>query len=149
MAQPAQPFAPAAVIPGRTLGIVAMILSIVGIGIAGIVLGIIGMVKSKKAGHKNGFALAGIIIGIVSTVIVSGALVAITLVSYNGITARANADLACSKLGTSSGTVIVGSQTYSCSGSNATEVDSSSSDTTVDSSSSDGTVDSTSTTSNN
>lgn len=62
----AQPHAPGAVAPaenpGKTLGLVGFILSFffppVGLG-----LSIGGLVKSKKAGHPNGLALAGIIIG--------------------------------------------------------------------------------------
>ncbi len=56
--------------PGKVLGIVSFILSLVGGGIVSIVLGIIAMVQSKKAGRKNGFALASIIIGAVSVVVV-------------------------------------------------------------------------------
>ncbi|MGZ0711222.1 DUF4190 domain-containing protein (plasmid) [Coraliomargarita sp. W4R53] len=48
-------------VPGKTLGIVAFILSFFMQFIA-LILGIIAMVQSKKAGAKNGFALAAIII---------------------------------------------------------------------------------------
>lgn len=50
--------------PGKTLGIVGFILSLIPfITIAGLIVSIIAFVKSRKAGMGNGFALAGIIIG--------------------------------------------------------------------------------------
>lgn len=61
--------APAAANPGKGLGIASLIVSLVGAGLVGLILGIVGMNKSKKAGQKNGFALAGIIIGAVNIVV--------------------------------------------------------------------------------
>lgn len=56
--------------PGKTLGIVGLICSIImPISLIGLILSIVAMVKSKKAGMSNGFALAGIIIGALFTVI--------------------------------------------------------------------------------
>lgn len=57
--------------PGKTMGIVSFVLSLVGIGLVGLILGIIAKKKSKTAGQGNGFALAGIIIGIVNIVVVA------------------------------------------------------------------------------
>lgn len=62
------PAAPGAPIPGRTMGIVAFILSFF-MQVVALVLGIIALVQSKKAGQKNGFALAAIIISIALMVI--------------------------------------------------------------------------------
>lgn len=57
--------APGAENPGKTLGIVGLILSILGCtALIGIVVSIIGLVKSRKAGMGNGVAWAGIIIGV-------------------------------------------------------------------------------------
>ena len=90
------PAAPAAV-PGRTLGIVAFVLSLIfflGISVLlGLILGIVALVQSKKAGHKNGFALAAIIIS--SILIVVGFIVTIVLVATFG---AAFAEV-CSQLG--------------------------------------------------
>jgi hypothetical protein len=61
-------------VPGRTLGIVGLILAFVASPI-GLVLSIIAMVQSKKAGAKNGFALAGIIIGVLGTIIIIAAII--------------------------------------------------------------------------
>lgn len=65
----AAPVAPAAVDPGHGLGIASLILSILGVGLVGIILGAVAMKKSRDAGHKNGIAIAGIIVGAVSVVI--------------------------------------------------------------------------------
>ncbi|HEY5788896.1 MAG TPA: DUF4190 domain-containing protein [Microlunatus sp.] len=67
--------------PGRTMGIVGLVLSIVGFfcgvgAIAGIIVSAIALNKSKAAGFKNNLALAGLIIGIVSLVL--GVIVGIT-----------------------------------------------------------------------
>lgn len=51
--------------PGRVLGIVGFVLSFVfPLDIAGLVVCIVALVQSKRAGHKNGFALAGLIISL-------------------------------------------------------------------------------------
>ncbi|WP_454042958.1 DUF4190 domain-containing protein [Cellulosimicrobium sp. Marseille-Q8652] len=51
--------------PGKTLGIVGFILSFLGcLSIVGIILSIVALNKSKKAGYGNGLAIAGIIVGI-------------------------------------------------------------------------------------
>ncbi|MFE4465003.1 DUF4190 domain-containing protein [Oerskovia sp. NPDC056781] len=52
--------------PGKTLGIVGLVLSILGCtSLIGLILSIVALSKSKKAGYKNGIALAGIIVGAV------------------------------------------------------------------------------------
>jgi len=66
---PAQYGAPAgAPVPGKTLGIVAFILSFF-VQLIALILGIIALVQSRKAGVKNGWALAAIIISVVLMVI--------------------------------------------------------------------------------
>jgi hypothetical protein len=52
--------------PGRTLGIVGFILAIL-IAPVGLIISIVAFVKSRKAKMGNGFALAGIIIGVLFT----------------------------------------------------------------------------------
>lgn len=54
--------------PGRTLGIVGFILAIL-IAPVGLIISIIAYVKSRKARMGNGFALAGIIIGALFTIL--------------------------------------------------------------------------------
>ena len=61
--------APNAPIPGRTMGIVAFVLSFF-LQLVALVLGIVALVQSRKAGHKNGFALAAIIISVVLGIII-------------------------------------------------------------------------------
>jgi hypothetical protein len=63
---------PAVTNPGHTLGIVSLILSLLGVGLIGLILGIVGLKKSKSAGHGNGLALAGIIIGGINIVVIVG-----------------------------------------------------------------------------
>lgn len=76
-APPAPYGAPAnAPVPGRTLGIVALVVAIF-FNVIGLILGIVALVQSRKAGHKNGFAVAAIIVGAVLTVI--GIIVGILL----------------------------------------------------------------------
>lgn len=65
---------PSATIPGRTMGIIAFILSFF-VQLIALILGIVALVQSRKAGHKNGFALAAIIIS--SVLIVLGIIFAI------------------------------------------------------------------------
>lgn len=59
---------PPPTVPGKTLGIVAFVVSFFA-NFVGLILGIVALVQSKKAGHKNGFAVAAIIIGSVSIVL--------------------------------------------------------------------------------
>lgn len=80
----AQPAAatPAAADPGKTLGIVGFVMSILGFGLISLVMSIIAKSQSKKAGFSNGFALAGIIISAVTTVL--GIILFATLMMAGG-----------------------------------------------------------------
>jgi hypothetical protein len=53
--------------PGKTLGIVGLVLAFVA-NIVGLIVSIVALRKSKKAGFKNGFAVAGIIISLISII---------------------------------------------------------------------------------
>jgi hypothetical protein len=55
-------------VPGKTLGIVAFVLSFF-TGLIALILGIVALVQSKKAGHSNGWALAAIIISAIGLII--------------------------------------------------------------------------------
>ncbi|AZS43342.1 DUF4190 domain-containing protein [Microbacterium oleivorans] len=56
--------------PGRTMGIVALILAIIPFTqLIGLILGIVALVQSRKAGAKNGLALAAIIVSIVLMIV--------------------------------------------------------------------------------
>lgn len=76
------------------------------VNIVGLVLCIVAMRQSKRAGQKNGFALAGMIISLAGIVIVVGiiAFIAPTLIA---------AGQECARLG--NGTHIVGNSVYTCS----------------------------------
>jgi len=76
-APPAPYGAPAnAPVPGKTLGIVALVVAIF-FNVIGLILGIVALVQSRKAGVKNGPAVAAIIVGAVLTVI--GIIIAIVV----------------------------------------------------------------------
>lgn len=92
--------------PGRTLGIVGFVLSFIWVvDIAGLVISIIAMVKSRRVGQKNGFALAGIIISIAG-ILVWGSVVAVAVPSL------VHAGQMCAQLG--NGVHVVGNTTYTC-----------------------------------
>ena len=54
--------------PGRTLGIIGLVLSFF-TAVIGLIISIVALRKSKKAGFKNTPALIGIIVGVLSTVV--------------------------------------------------------------------------------
>lgn len=59
--------APAGVdFPGKTLGIVGLVLAIVA-NVIGLIISAIALNQSKKAGYKNTPALAGVIVGAILT----------------------------------------------------------------------------------
>lgn len=66
-AAPGQP-TPQAEDPGRTLGIVGLILAFLA-ALVGMIISIVAFRKSKAAGYKNNLALAGIIVGAVITLV--------------------------------------------------------------------------------
>ncbi|MBM7471901.1 DUF4190 domain-containing protein [Subtercola frigoramans] len=103
---PSQAFSAAPQNPGRVLGIVGFVLSFFFfLNIAGLVLSIIGLVKSRRARLRNGLAVAGIIIasvGIIITIVVGGFTVPLLV----------DAGQTCTRLGT--GVHHVGNATYTC-----------------------------------
>ncbi|WP_427017701.1 DUF4190 domain-containing protein [Pseudarthrobacter sp. P1] len=54
--------------PGKTMGIIALVLPFVGFGLVGLILGLVAMSKSKKAGFKNTPALIGVIVSILAII---------------------------------------------------------------------------------
>lgn len=54
--------------PGKTLGIVGLVLSIVA-SFIGLIISIVAFNQSKKAGFSNGVAKAGIIVGVITTLL--------------------------------------------------------------------------------
>ncbi|MBQ7416075.1 MAG: hypothetical protein IJW14_03435 [Oscillospiraceae bacterium] len=82
------PYQQAAPVPGKGLGIAGMILGIISLvfcccteyisipcAVVGLILSIIGLSSAKKAGMKNGCAVAGIVCSAISLVLVTIALV--------------------------------------------------------------------------
>ncbi|CAN5339541.1 hypothetical protein BH09ACT6_BH09ACT6_08470 [soil metagenome] len=70
--------APEASVPGKTLGIVALVVAIF-FNIIGLILGIVALVQSRRVGAKNGPAVAAIIVGAVLFVL--GIVIAIVVVA--------------------------------------------------------------------
>ncbi|MDQ0733541.1 DUF4190 domain-containing protein [Arthrobacter agilis] len=93
--------------PGRTLGIVGFILAIL-IAPVGLVVSIIAFVQSRKAKMGNGFALAGIIIGAVFTIL--GAILIAVIASFAADLGQQLID-ACSGLPSGSPVTIQGQPT--------------------------------------
>lgn len=58
---------PAVVDPGRTLGIVGLVLACCA-GALGLIVSIVAHARSRRAGFRNGPALAGIVVGSIATV---------------------------------------------------------------------------------
>jgi len=88
------------------MGIVGLVLSFLGcLSIGGLIVSIIAYNKSKKAGYKNGIALAGIIVGAIMLVI--SIVVAIII----GVTTSAVLEK-CAELGP--GTHFEDGVTYTC-----------------------------------
>lgn len=77
------------------------------VALVGLILSIVALVKSRKAGQSNGIALAGIIVG---AVVVIGSAIAIAL----GIAGLIDIAQTCSDLG--DGTHYVNGRTYTCAG---------------------------------
>jgi uncharacterized membrane protein len=99
--------------PGKTLGIVALIASFF-ISLLGLILGIVALNQSKKAGFTNGPAKAAIILSIIFMVL---GVIAIILVFALGGTlfgaAMQNLAEVCAELG--AGEHTVDGVTYTCS----------------------------------
>ncbi|WP_083260037.1 DUF4190 domain-containing protein [Cellulosimicrobium cellulans] len=74
--------------PGKTMGIIGLVLSFLGcLSIVGIILSIVALNKSKKAGYGNGIAVAGIIVG---AIVLIGSII-FGVVFWQGVQAVAEA----------------------------------------------------------
>ena len=92
--------------PGRTLGIVGFALSLVVVAnLVGLILSIVGLMRSRRVGRSNGFAVAGIVISAVGVTITT-VLLAIV------ISTLVNAAQMCASLG--DGVHHVNGSTYTC-----------------------------------
>ncbi|GAA1692454.1 hypothetical protein GCM10009808_06970 [Microbacterium sediminicola] len=92
--------------PHRAIGIVGFVLSFVAVlNLVGLVLCIVGLVKSRRAGFLNRFALAGVIVAAVGLVFMA-VVIAFTLPPI------LEATMICARLG--DGVHLVGDKTYGC-----------------------------------
>lgn len=92
--------------PGKVLGIISIVTAVLGMGLVGLVLGIIGLKKSKKVGMGNGLAVAGIVLSIVS-IVIGIALIAVLALGATKLVQK------CQQLGP--GTHYENGVTYTCS----------------------------------
>jgi hypothetical protein len=90
--------------PARTLGVVGLVLAIFA-NVIGLVVSIVAFTKSKRAGFKNGAALAGIVIGAITT------LGVLSVAIVGGVAAKSLVDT-CKDLGP--GQHVVDGVTYTC-----------------------------------
>lgn len=105
--------APVAVDPGKTMGIVAFVLAFIPpLQIVGLVLGIVALVQSKKAGLKNGLALAAIIIS--GVLLLLGILALVAFLAWFGSTGGELVDQINACLDDPSGSVSFNGITMSC-----------------------------------
>lgn len=102
---------PTGTVPGKTLGIVALVVAIF-FNVIGLILGIVALVQSKKAGHKNGPALAAIIVGAV--LFVAGIIITILVISWFATTGASLVDQVNACLDDPSGSVVYQGVTMSC-----------------------------------
>jgi hypothetical protein len=79
------------------MGIVALVLSILPFQLIGIILGFVALGQSKRAGQKNGFAVAAIIVGMVLMALSVIAIITIIVAAVVGGVALFNE--ACAELG--------------------------------------------------
>ena len=77
------PAAPGAVVPGKTLGIVGLVLAFV-FAVAGLIVSLIARSQSKAAGVKNTPATVGIVLSIIFIVIYIIYFVIIGIAAANG-----------------------------------------------------------------
>ncbi|MFC6356128.1 DUF4190 domain-containing protein [Luethyella okanaganae] len=77
--------APAAQAPWNVLSIVGFVLSLIGFNVVAVILGFIGLSQVKKSGERGrGFALAAVIIGLLSIVVfVIVMIVAVVIAASN------------------------------------------------------------------
>lgn len=110
--QPQQPVpyqngypAPAQQDPGKVMGILSIVFPFVFLGLVGLILGIIGLNKSKKAGFKNTPAVIGIVLSVLAIIgsIILGVVLFIALQHVLQV---------CQELGP--GTHVRGGVTYTC-----------------------------------
>jgi hypothetical protein len=86
--QVAQPLQPAHD-PGKVFSILGLVFAFIALQLPGLILSIIGLKKSKKAGFPTTLAVVGIILNILFMVITIGVIAAISFTAYNGIQQRA------------------------------------------------------------
>lgn len=77
--------------PWNVLSIVGFVLSLVGFNVIAVILGFIGLSQVKKTGQRGrGFAIAAIIIGLLSLIIFIIVIIAVTIAAASGAIVTTN-----------------------------------------------------------
>jgi len=100
--QPIQPMAPTQPIeqdPGKTMGIIGLILAFVGVQLIGLILSIIAYRKSAKAGFKNSIAIVGIIANSILMLVGLGVITLVVLLATAGLQTASAINKQCDELG--------------------------------------------------
>jgi|GEM_PF-2402391 len=87
--QPGAPIQQPAQDPGKVFSILGLVFAFIAFQLPGLILSIIGLKKSKKAGFPTTLAVVGIILNSLFMVVGLGIIAAFTLAAYNGIQQRA------------------------------------------------------------
>ncbi|WP_243600130.1 MULTISPECIES: hypothetical protein [unclassified Rathayibacter] len=88
--------------------IVGFVLAFIGfLNVAGLILSLIALIRSRRAGQRNGLALAGVIIAAVGVAFIAVLLAVLVPILVD-------AAQTCSRLG--EGVHVVGGSTYTCTG---------------------------------
>ncbi|TCL82740.1 hypothetical protein EDF43_105294 [Rathayibacter sp. PhB179] len=92
----------------RVVTIVGFVLAFIGfLNVAGLILSLIALIRSRRAGQRNGLALAGVIIAALGVAFIAVLLVVLVPILVD-------AAQTCSRLG--EGVHVVGGSTYTCTG---------------------------------
>ncbi|MCJ1674559.1 TMEM43 family protein [Rathayibacter sp. VKM Ac-2928] len=92
----------------RVVTIVGFVLAFIGfLNVAGLILSLIALIRSRRAGQRNGLALAGVIIAAVGVAFIAVLLAVLVPILVD-------AAQTCSRLG--EGVHVVGGSTYTCTG---------------------------------
>jgi hypothetical protein len=88
VAQPTPPIQQPATDPGKLFNILGLVFAFIALQVPGLILSIIGLRKSKKAGFPTTLAIVGICLNILFMIVTVGIITAIAMVAYNGVQER-------------------------------------------------------------
>jgi len=100
--------------PGKKFAVIGFILSFFSLfSVAGLIVSILALLQSKKAGYKNNLAVAAVILSSVNIVFVTPFVVVFALVAFTGLANTSQAHTMCTQQA-NVGMVTVGGDMYNC-----------------------------------